>query len=268
MRVVAFVGPSGTGKSYRALWVAKQKNIDYIIDDGLLIGNNKVIAGYSAKKEPTKIAAIRRACFFDLNHVNDVKNALNSCKPGSILIIATSDGMADTIRKALGFNEISETVYINNVATKEEMDRALQVRKNEGKHVIPVPTFELKKTFSGYFMDALKIFKKKGNTNFVAEKTIVRPSYSYLGRYIISDAVIRDIVRFVAYRVTGVNKITSIDVTNYDDNISVTANIIVNYIDLDKSLFPKLQQVIKEEIERLTCMNVIRVNITLKSLRV
>ena len=43
IKVYAFVGPSGTGKSYRAQMVASEKNIEYIIDDGLLISNNKVI---------------------------------------------------------------------------------------------------------------------------------------------------------------------------------------------------------------------------------
>ena len=37
MEVVAFVGPSGTGKSHRAIGVAHNNNCDAIIDDGLLI---------------------------------------------------------------------------------------------------------------------------------------------------------------------------------------------------------------------------------------
>ena len=55
IRVYAFVGPSGTGKSYRAQMVASENNINYIIDDGLLVKDNNVIAGNSAKKAPTKI---------------------------------------------------------------------------------------------------------------------------------------------------------------------------------------------------------------------
>ena len=39
IRVMAFVGPSGTGKSYRAQMVAGENNINYIIDDGLLINS-------------------------------------------------------------------------------------------------------------------------------------------------------------------------------------------------------------------------------------
>ena len=62
IKVYAFVGPSGTGKSYRAQMVASEKNINYIIDDGLLIKDNEVIAGESAKKAPTKIETVKHAC--------------------------------------------------------------------------------------------------------------------------------------------------------------------------------------------------------------
>ena len=45
MYVCALVGASGTGKSHRSLWVAKEHNIDFVIDDGLLIKGNSVLAG-------------------------------------------------------------------------------------------------------------------------------------------------------------------------------------------------------------------------------
>ena len=64
-KVYAFVGPSGTGKSYRAQMVAGENDIHYIIDDGLLIRDNDVIAGVSAKKAPTKIETVKRAIFID-----------------------------------------------------------------------------------------------------------------------------------------------------------------------------------------------------------
>ena len=35
-RVYAFVGPSGTGKSYRAQMVANENNIHYIIDEWVI----------------------------------------------------------------------------------------------------------------------------------------------------------------------------------------------------------------------------------------
>ena len=48
MKVVAFVGPSGTGKSFRAIGVAHDHGCDGIIDDGLLIEGTNILAGTSA----------------------------------------------------------------------------------------------------------------------------------------------------------------------------------------------------------------------------
>ena len=60
IKVYAFVGPSGTGKSYRAQMVAGEKGVNFIIDDGLLIKDNEVVAGSSAKKAPTKIETVKK----------------------------------------------------------------------------------------------------------------------------------------------------------------------------------------------------------------
>ena len=65
LKVYAFVGPSGTGKSYRAQMVASERNINFIIDDGLLIKDNAVIAGESAKKAKTKVATVKHALFYE-----------------------------------------------------------------------------------------------------------------------------------------------------------------------------------------------------------
>ena len=41
-----------------------EKNINFIIDDGLLIKDNEVIAGESAKKASTKIETVKHALFY------------------------------------------------------------------------------------------------------------------------------------------------------------------------------------------------------------
>ena len=48
MHITGFIGASGTGKSYHALVVAHDRNIDCIIDDGLLIYQTRIVAGQSA----------------------------------------------------------------------------------------------------------------------------------------------------------------------------------------------------------------------------
>ena len=60
-------GPSGTGKSYKALEVACENDIEYLIDDGLLIYKSKIVAGISAKQSKTYIEAVKRAIFNDEN---------------------------------------------------------------------------------------------------------------------------------------------------------------------------------------------------------
>ena len=144
IKVYAFVGPSGTGKSYRAQMVASEKDIKFIIDDGLLIMDNKVIAGESAKKAPTKVGTVKHALFYEKEERDNIIKALRKYRPQSILILGTSDGMVKKIAANLELPEISETIYITDVATEQEMETARRIRVTEGKHVIPVPTFEIK----------------------------------------------------------------------------------------------------------------------------
>lgn len=76
IKTYAFVGPSGTGKSYRAQMVASEREIKYIIDDGLLIKENEVIAGISAKKAATKIETVKKALFNNPEEAREIKKHL------------------------------------------------------------------------------------------------------------------------------------------------------------------------------------------------
>ena len=102
MEVVAFVGPSGTGKSHRAIGVAFDNKCDAIIDDGLLIKGTKILAGTSAKNEDNRIQAVKRAIFTDNEHAKVVREALAQSNIRRLLIIATSDNMINKIIGRLG----------------------------------------------------------------------------------------------------------------------------------------------------------------------
>ena len=199
MDVIALVGPSGTGKSHRALMVARQNKADAIIDDGILIKDNKIIAGYSAKREASKIMAIRRAVFVIPGHAEEVQQAIAQEKPKRILILGTSENMVHRIDKALNLPPISRIINIADIATKAEMAKAQFYRNREGKHIIPVPTIELKPHFSGYLIDPIQSFFKKSSTKRrrLGEKSIVRPIFSYYGRLIIDDATIVSIIKYL-----------------------------------------------------------------------
>ena len=112
MRVVALVGKSGTGKSYKALALAHEKEIDYIIDDGLFIKGNKIIAGKSAKREKTKISAVKRALFMEKRHKEAVIEKLHKSNPRSVLILGTSEKMVNQISENLRISPINEFLNI------------------------------------------------------------------------------------------------------------------------------------------------------------
>ena len=232
IRVVAFVGPSGTGKSHRAQMVAKNNGIEYIIDDAILINGTKLVAGTSAKRASTKIESVKKALFSDEEQAKEMRAAIKSKKPKSILILGTSDGMVQKIAKNLELPEISEYIRIEDVSSKEEIALARSVRQSEGKHVIPVPTFEIKKDFSGYLLDPLQIFRWKGGrkaTPYLAEKSIIRPTFSYLGNYTISDNVLRAIIEHVGKDIEGIYKIQKTKIENYPDGLIAYIDVTLEY---------------------------------------
>ena len=268
IKVYAFVGPSGTGKSYRAQLVASENNIHYIIDDGLLIDENEVLAGTSAKKAPTKIETIRHALFIEEKEQKEMKKALKKYKPDSLLILGTSDKMIEKIRESLGLPELEKTIYITDVATEEEMERARNIRVTQGKHVIPVPTFEIKKDFSGYLLDPLQIFKSKDGNQYISEKSIIRPTFSYLGKFTISDSVFRQIAEQTARKMPGIYSVTRTRVENYGDGISIYMEAVLNYGNNIIEVLNEFRSKTKKEIEKQTSMNVEKVDLVAKGIHV
>lgn len=268
IRVCAFVGPSGTGKSYRAQMVAGENNIEFIIDDGLLIKGNAVVAGTSAKKAPTKVETVKHALFYEENEKREMQEAFVKFNPDAILILGTSDGMVAKIAANLGLPEISKTVYINDVATEEEMENARRIRVTEGKHVIPVPTFEIKKEFSGYLLDPLQIFKStgRGKAPYMAEKSIIRPTFSYMGNFTISDNVFKQIIEYLANKEPSIYKVTRTRVNTGELGTEIYMEVIVNYGKKIVDILQDFQVRSKKEIERLTAMNVSKIDVMAKGI--
>ncbi len=270
IKVYAFVGPSGTGKSYRAQMVAAEKNVKYIIDDGLLIRGNQVVAGESAKKASTKVATVKKALFYSEEERKVIAMALKKYNPESILILGTSDGMVQKIAANLGLPEISEIVYIKDIATEQEMQTAKRIRMTEGKHVIPVPTFEIKKDFSGYLLDPLQIFKSKGKGQkpYIAEKSIIRPTFSYMGNFRISDVVFRQILVHLANETDAIYKILKTRVENYGEGVKLYMEVTMMYGFNIVTGLNDFKIKARREIENLTAMNVVELEVVAKHIYV
>ena len=125
------MGESGTGKSHKALLIAHKYNVTYIIDDGLLIRRDKILAGHSAKKDKNRIQAIRTAIFEDPFHAHEVIEMIKKSKPAKILIIGTSVRMIDKIIKTLELPPPKRILKIEDVSTDKEIEEAKSVRLKE-----------------------------------------------------------------------------------------------------------------------------------------
>lgn len=272
MDVIALVGPSGTGKSHRALIVAHEHHIDTIIDDGLLIKDSKIIAGYSAKKEPSKIRAVKRAIFMEAEHAHEVCEAIKKVKPAKILILGTSVNMVEKIVSVLDLPAITKIINIEDIATPAEIAKARESRLREGKHIIPVPTIELKPHFSGYLIDPLEIFFKKPQAKKrrrLGEKSIVRPTFSYYGKLLISDAVISAIVDYVATSDPIVTRTSQIVVKNFQEKekgISINLDVTIKYGYALREVVSTAQRRIKDVVEYMTGLVVNEVNVAVRRL--
>ncbi len=212
IEVVAFVGPSGTGKSHRAIGVAFDNKCDAIIDDGILIKGTKILAGTSAKNEDNRIQAVKRAIFTDDEHARSVREALQKSTIKRLLIIATSDNMIKKIIGRLDLPEPTKTVYISQIATKQEIKKARYSRLHDGKHIVPVPSVELKPHFTGYFANLpYNIFSKHRKQEKDADRSIVRPAFSFYGKLLIADKAIEDIIMIIGKKMLGDRKSTRLN---------------------------------------------------------
>lgn len=270
MEVVAFVGPSGTGKSHRAIGVAFDNKCDGIIDDGLLIKGTKILAGTSAKNEDNRIQAVKRAIFTDDEHARIVREALAASNIRRLLIIATSDNMINKIVGRLGLDKPVKTVYISQIATKAEIKKARYSRLHDGKHIVPVPTVELKPHFTGYFADLpYNIFSKQRRQEKNADRSIVRPAFSFYGKLLIADSAIEDIIKIIAKKMDGVERITDLRVRRRSDNskgIVIYVEVVLYYGEKIFIVTRQLQAKIKKKVEYMTAMQVKNVNVSIRSL--
>ena len=258
MKVTFLIGTSGTGKSYQAMNLAGRRNIQYIIDDGLLIKENRILGGRSAKREASRLGAVRRALFMEAAHRDEIMALLQEEKPEALMVLGTSRKMVDTISENLSLGEPEEVLWIQNLIGAEEIRLAQKIRRQEGKHVIPVPAMQLKKDFSGYFLNPLKVLKTLGKNTETGEhhKSVVRPTFSYKGNYTISDGVIRSLVHYSFRTFPEVTPIGRTFIQNSSKGLQIQMEVRIHYgVSIPRTL-QQLQAKIIEEVEGMTSFHV------------
>ena len=257
VKVFALVGRSGTGKSFRAKLVSKKYRLDLIIDDGLLIKDQKILAGKSAKKETAYLSAIKTALFDDYAHRHEIIEALDREKFKRVLIIGTSEKMVRRIAHSIGLPQPSRILRIEEIATEEEIKRAINSRNIGGKHVIPVPAVEVARDYPHILYETVKVFLKKGRFFFSRkshefEKSVVRPDFGKKGRITISEAALAQMVLHCADEFDHALVIKKVTV-----RFGVNGYVVAVYLDVPYGAqlsgnLHEFQQYVIENIERYT----------------
>ena len=267
IKIFALIGKSGTGKSFQAIGLCEREGIEGIIDDGLFIMKGTVLAGMSAKREETKVGAIKTALFSGDTHRDEVIKMIAEAAPETLLVVGTSDRMVDQITERLGLHSVDERIYIESLTTADERKIANYRRNELGQHIIPAPTLEVKRDFSGYFLYPLKILKdiRDGRAQ-TTERSVVRPTFSYFGSFSISDSAIKDIVHISAKGISAVAAVPSVFIKKRQDGVIIDASIIVQAGSHILEAARDFQNLVTGKIESMTGMNVIGADIIIEDL--
>jgi len=267
--VFALVGASGTGKSHRAVLLAHKYNADLIIDDGLLIKDKRILAGTSAKRQPTRIGAIKSALFMNEEIYHEVKNALFKINPQRVLILGTSEKMVKRISQRLNLPEPVKIIRIEDIASLKEIRKARYTRTLYGKHVIPAPTVEVKKTFPKTIIDSLQIFlhrKDSYGAKSWLEQSVVRPTFTSYGKFFITKNALVNIVSHTLKMIDGIDKPGRVDINASEDGIVIKISPTMRYGMHLGNLGKKAQYLVRRQIENMTNLNVKAINVYVKEL--
>ena len=265
IQVFALVGAAGTGKSFRAQLVAQKHGIELIVDDGLLIRGQQIIAGRSAKGEKAFLAAIKTAMFHERELMMEVRRALASERFRRILVIGTSVEMVLKIARRLGLPRPSRIIRIEDIANRGEIEAAARAREVGGRHTIPVPTVEVGRSDSRIIVDAVRVALSTGlglRRRRGYEKTIVRPQYAGGGRVRISRTAIRQMVQHCIAEYDSAVEVRRITVSTDRDGLGLDLDVSIPYGTPVAGNLHELRSYIKRNIERFTGVFLHHVSIT------
>lgn len=269
IKVFALVGKSGTGKSFRSKLIAQKHNIELLIDDGLLIRGDKILAGRSAKREQNFLTAVRTALFDDDDHQRETMEALQKEKFHRILIIGTSEKMVYKIAARLKLPEPDKIFHIEEIASKEEIDTAMRIRFSEGKHVIPVPSIEITRSYPQIVYDSMRVFFKQRaklpwSKKREYEKTIVRPEFSKYGKITMSEAALTQMVNHCLDEFDSLIKVKQVLMKIEPEGYKLTVKLRVPFKHQIASTLAELQEYIADALEKYGGIFVSGVNIEIE----
>lgn len=260
--VYALVGKSGTGKSFRAKLLAENLGIPYIIDDGLLIFDDTILAGRSAKQEKFYLSAIKTALFLNPQQLKDVTTIIKERKVKKILLLGTSNKMVERLAGKLDLPPINQIIQIEEIASQKDIEAAIKSRFEEGKHVIPVPAIEVKRDYAQILSESIRIFfsgdKRKngeGKSKFF-EKSIVQPDFhretATASKVTITEAALTQMILHCIDEYDDEIQVKKVKIKILRSGYSIALHIIVSYGKTLTGGLDELSKYICDTIQRYT----------------
>lgn len=257
--VYALVGKSGTGKSFRARLLAEKLGVNYIIDDGLLIYGDVIVAGRSAKQANGYLSAIKTALFTEELHRDMIKVALKEHKVKKLLLLGTSVKMVNRVADRLELPPITQVIKIEEIASKEDIEAAIKSRLEEGKHVIPVPAIEIKRDYAKILQDTIRIFfsgdKRKEKRSRFFEKSIVQPEFTddrRSGKVTITEAALSQMIFHCIDEFDSDIDVKKLKIKVLKSGFNVSIDLVVTYGKAINSELEELRNYICNNIQRYT----------------
>jgi uncharacterized alkaline shock family protein YloU len=180
--------------------------------------------------------------------------------------------MVNKIAARLQLPPPKKIIRIEDIASQDEIEKAIRMRRIEGKHVIPVPSIEVKRNYPTIFYDAIRIFKRKGGikaigpTPKVVEKSVVRPEYSKRGKVEISEAALSQMVLHCVQEFDSSIRCKRISVRTDDAGYRLVITVDVPVGTQLGGNIHDMQAYIIDNIERFTGILIEEVNIIIDKL--
>jgi len=271
IKVYALVGKAGTGKSFRARLLMEKHDIELMIDDGLLISDQQIVAGKSAKREDNRFKAVKRAVFHYDAHREEVREAIIAEKAKKILLLGTSEHMVGIIAERLALPVPDKLIYIEDIATRDEIDQAQRSRKVHGKHVIPLPVVEVKQHYSHKILDSIKLALGSKSAFWgrqkTVEKTIVQPPFGRLGQISISDAALSQMIMHCIEEEIAEVKILKLIINPSASGYRIEVKLRFPYETIIPGKLYKLQQYTVSHVEKFSGIEVKSLDLTVEEIK-
>ena len=114
----------------------------------------------------------------------------------------------------------------------------------------------------------MRIFRGRsvGGKDQFSEKTVVRPTFSYMGEFFISDSVMTDIAKCVARESDGVVRVLKVYENTAPDNLIMDVAVSVSDKTKIWECACEFQKRLAETVESMTAFNVTGVNVEVRGI--